>query len=136
MNEVQSRTKLRKLLLKLGNYYWTPTRPEYYVMRIAGGQTIGLGTVAAEDYGLFNLVWASCPLSTVEEHNTAIGLFKLMQQNMPTVAGQSLSDWLTQLSPEEFHGWYAANADEIPPLFRYYITRALHALEQVRAIRR
>lgn len=136
MNEIQDRLKIRRLCTKLSNYYWTPAHPAHYVIRLANGQTIGLGKVAAEDYGLFNLVWASCPLTSVDEHNTAVGVFKLLQLNMPVVAGQSLSDWLTQLTPLEFEAWFNQHAEEIPSLFQYYIVRALHALAQVRTVRR
>ena len=136
MNDTQDLHKVRKLLSTLGNFYWTPTRPEYYVFRLASGQTLGLGKFAAEDYGLFNLIWAACPLTTAAEHEYAIGLFRELRPQMPVVAGQSLSDWLTQLSPVEFERWFTKHAEEIPMSFRLLCIKALYALAQVRTIRR
>lgn len=136
MNKTHELFKVRRLLNQLSNYYWTPTRPEYYVIRLASGQTVGLGKIASEDYGLFNLVWASSPLTTVEQHMAAIELFRQLKSQVPVVAGQSLSDWLTQLSPAQFEQWYLRNEAELPMVFRLHIIRALHALAQVRTVRR
>lgn len=136
MDDLQQKLKLRRLLMKLGNYYWTPTHPSYYAVKLQGGQTIGLGTLAAENYGLFNLIWASCPLMDLDQHRNAMSLFNSLKSDMPVVAGQSLSDWLTQLTPTEYKGWFEKHKAELPPAFIVLSVRAIHALEQVREIRR
>ena len=113
---------VKELCTKLAKYHWSPKLPTSYV--VPGGA--GLGTIAPNCYGTFNLVWANQRLLTQEDHRQAIMLFieqRLRSEQM--IRGAPLADWLTLLTAKEFSYWYAANGSKVHAASRVVIERAL-----------
>ena len=92
-------------LKKLEKFYWSPKRPEAYVIE-HNGEQIGYGRVAHKCYGTFNILWATCPLATRDDHIAAViaagDLRKRLQQ---VVDGAPLADHITLFTPTELRAW-------------------------------
>lgn len=117
---------LSRWLQRVGQFYWSPEHPSTYVLY--NGR--GLGRLAGQDFGAFNLVWAAMPLQSEQDHAEAIEAFAMQStRNSQEVAGAELGDWLTLLSPLEFKSWYEGYGDELVAESCQLIESALHALE-------
>lgn len=115
-----------KLLRKLEKFYWSPKPPESYV----NSEGNGYGKIAHNCYGTFNLIWAINPLVTKDDHFTAIvqstTLKKLLQQE---VDGATLADRITLSTPSELGIWLEGHGDDVSPLAKSAMLKALNALK-------
>ncbi len=113
---------VRALCDKLAKFHWSPKHPSTYVL--SNGR--GLGRIAQQSYGAFNVVYLGYKLETVQDHGRAIEIFTQQVQECSEIVvhGQELGDWLTQLSPKQFETWYVANKSSVGGLSRYNIERA------------
>jgi hypothetical protein len=123
---------VKELCAKLAKYHWSPKHPRTYVLQ--NGR--GLGRIAHQSYGAFNLTYAGYKLETAQDHSRAIDIFTQQVQECTEIIvhNQELGDWLTQLNAKEFAGWYKVNKDSIGGLSRYNIERALDALDNIQRI--
>lgn len=114
-------------LTKLSKYYWSPEHPSSYTFKGKNGEVVGIGTLAAKDFGAFNIVWASHRvINTPQIHLKCIQDWCLMTTHTSLeLDGATLGTWLTLLNMNEFMGWLAKNSERLPKEFSHYATRAL-----------
>lgn len=106
----------KTLVAKLSKFYWSPNRPETYVLRGANGRVKGIGNIAHHDYGAFNLAWADVQGKWQSlDHQTAFvekfAYWRTMTGDV--VDNYPLREWVTLYSPQEFEG-FLAGADIKP----------------------
>lgn len=121
---------VKELCERLSRFHWSPNHPRSYTLN---GK--GLGNLAPHCYGSFNLIWASYPLNTVEEHVKAISAFTVQRvHSTQVVKGVQLADWLTLMTPSEFSYWYADNGNSLHKQSRINIEKALYAVQNIQRI--
>ena len=112
---------------KLGKFHWSPKIPTSYVFHNKAGDAVGIGTLAAKDYGAFNIVWANNRvIDNPQIHLKCIQEWCLITRHTNVeLHGATLGTWLTLLTMEEFMGWLSRNSQKLPKEFRDYAARAL-----------
>lgn len=98
------RQKVSDLINRLSKYYWSHDHPRSYVLFI-DGKYRGIGAVAYQNYGAFNLAWLSVlgDLSTVDKHLAALKTFELAKSlEASEISGVSVCSYATLLRPPEF----------------------------------
>lgn len=102
---------VRNLLNRLTKFYWSENPPETYVIKNpTSGEHCGIGLIASQNYGAFNLTWVS---SKGEDNwRTFAGQTTLcvdFTRNKPItqhkVNGVCLVDYLCLYSQKEFTNW-------------------------------
>lgn len=113
---------VRELCTKLTHYHWSPKLPQSYVLDSGKG----LGTIAANCYGTFNLIWATHKLESTNDHLAAITAFTVQRpKSEQIIRGAPLHDWLTLLNAHEFSYWYAKNGGKVNHESKVLIDKAL-----------
>lgn len=121
---------IKQMCERLSKFHWSPDLPKTYT--IDGN---GLGNLAHNCYGSFNLIWAAYPLVTVEDHMTAIGAFTTQRlHSTQIVKNVPLSDWLTLMNPVEFSYWYRDHCNYLHKQSRINIEKALYAIQNVQRL--
>lgn len=101
--------RITKLLTRLGKFYWSPEVPEHYVIpQPDTGKPCGIGTIAYQNYGAFNLTWVSTEadwqtMAGQTELCTTFAQIKPLTQHK--VNGVCLADYLTLYQPKGFVRW-------------------------------
>lgn len=114
---------VKELCDRLSRYHWSPQPPSTYTL----GQGRGLGAIAHNCYGTFNLIWATHELDTTEQHLTAIKAFSVQRTHSEQVVkGAAISDWMTLLNPAELAVWYRSNGVYVNIHTRQNIEKALN----------
>lgn len=98
--------KVKAMLHRLSNFYWSPNHPSTYV--VTRGPTKGLygiGLIASQSYGAFNLTWAT----SKADWATVAGQAQIcdeFQRHKPIterkIRGVYLLDYLTLYKPKAF----------------------------------
>lgn len=102
--------KVAELIARLSKYYWSHDHPRSYVLFI-DGKYRGIGAVAHQNYGAFNLAWLSVlgDLSTVDKHHAALKTFELAKSlETSEISGVSVCSYATLLRPPEFFKLFSA----------------------------
>ena len=89
---------------RLANYHWSPKHPSEYVLRTED-KVRGIGLIAQNNYGAFNLAWASVEgrCGDLAEHTEIITRFSRYQTVTTHMLNDvPLSDWLCFLRPNGF----------------------------------
>lgn len=121
---------------RLEHYYWSPRHPREYVVESLDGSKQGIGLIAHQDYGAFNLVWATVPLTRLFHHRVALLHFNEQASlNQQELEGAALGDWLTLLRPDEFKKWYTLRRDQVSPPAVERIDLALNVLDKLPPVR-
>lgn len=116
------------MLKRLAKYYWSPEHPRTYLLE--GGN--GIGNLASQSYGAFNLLWAQHDLRTTAGQLQAMAEFPdLAIACRDRVQGVEVCDVLTLLPPSEVAIWYAARKNQCSKIVQRNIERALDALRIV-----
>jgi hypothetical protein len=124
-------TEVKQLVARLSRYYWSPNHPTTYTTP----EGRGLGRLAPECYGTFNLVWATHKLDTVQDHLKAISAFTEQKAlASEVVKGAEIGSWLTLLQPHEMAFWLQENRGQVSRKTRTNIERALNALQDLRRV--
>ena len=98
------RHKVTELVKRLSQYHWSPKQPMGYVLHI-DGKYRGIGAVANQNYGAFNLAWLSVlgDLSTVDKHHAALKTFELAKKlESSEISGIDVCSYATLMSMPEF----------------------------------
>jgi hypothetical protein len=121
-NEIR---KIKALVERLSNWYWSPLFPTSYTIN---GR--GLGKLALTDPAAFNLTWAKhqSKLATLDDHKEAITYFvqvgKLLEVN---VNQTTLGSYVTLYSQATFSKWYNTTVkQQLPTRHRELIDQAIH----------
>ena len=96
---------VKQLLAKLSNFYWSPEHPSHYVLQLDNGREKGVGLIAYQNYGAFNLAWGSNQgrADTEDHHITlAIDFSKYRRYTAYKMGEQTVGDWACMLRPKEF----------------------------------
>ena len=121
---------IKEMCERLSKFYWSPKHPSHYTVSQGG-----LGAVAVNCYGSFNLIWATHPLETKQDHIKAIEAFSTQRvHSTQVIKNVPLSDWLTLMNPKEFGHWYARNANYVNIHSRNNIEKALYAVQNVQRL--
>jgi hypothetical protein len=122
---------VKELCERLSKFHWSPRHPSTYLT----DQGKGLGNLAEHCYGSFNLIWATHPLETRQDHLNAISAFTTQRIHSTQIVKRvPLSDWLTLLNPQEFSHWYASNRNYVNSHSRTNIEKALYAIQNVQRL--
>ena len=122
---------VKELCARLSKFHWSPKPPHTYVT----AQGHGLGSLAHNCYGSFNLIWATHSLETREDHLKAISAFSTQRLHSTQIVKKvPLSDWLTLMNPQEFGHWYARNGNCVNIQSRMNIEKALYAIQNVQRL--
>ena len=103
---MEVKQQIKTMCDRLANYHWSPKHPSEYVIKSPDGQTRGIGIIAQNNYGAFNLAWAAVEgkCKTMEEHVEIITKFSGYQAvTTLTLNDVPISDWLCFLRPNAFH---------------------------------
>jgi hypothetical protein len=95
----------KKLFEKLSNYYWSPEHPSSYVLQLENGAERGIGLLAHQNYGAFNLSWGSNQgrCETDDDQTKLItGFSKYRVYAEMPMGKQKVGDWTCMLKPEAF----------------------------------
>jgi hypothetical protein len=128
--------QIRELYTKLEKFHWSPKHPAEYVLLLPDAKkVVGIGLVAMNCPGAFNLVYALVKgaLNTLADHQTAVNLYVTCERIARfEIKKQPLSSWLTLLSEEEFKVWISnVNCSGLPELQRIKI---LFSLPDIRGV--
>lgn len=104
--------RVQRILARLGKFYWSPEVPEHYVIpqlgHVATKTPCGIGTIAHQSYGAFNLTW----VSTDADWQTMAGqtilctaFAQIKPLTLHKVNGVCLGDYLTLYQPKGFVRW-------------------------------
>jgi hypothetical protein len=113
MNDVIALTE------QLSHYYWSDKFPNMYVIEPG----VGLGHVAHQDFGAFNVAWASYDIDKpqsrselVERQIRALMVFNAQRKyNKQLIHNTPLGFWLTRLNRVEFMAWARDNHHLVNP---------------------
>lgn len=129
---------VRQLCEKLAHFYWSPSHPSSYLAKHpVSGAYVGLGRIAHECYGSFNIAYLSVGrnLSSLTQHELAIQFFVAAKKEMAfEVDGYPLSSYLMLLTEREFLEWYSKKRDQIPKESCICIDRAFFNVHKLREI--
>jgi hypothetical protein len=95
----------KQLFKKLSNYYWSPKHPSSYVLQLADGAEKGIGLLAHQNYGAFNLSWGSNQgrwESDADQLRLITGFSKYRVYSEMLMGKQKVGDWTCMLKPEAF----------------------------------
>ena len=96
---------VKELCEKLANYHWSPMHPSNYVIPAGFRKVKGIGLIAKQDYGAFNLAWAASAnkWKTEEDQGVLIQLFSMYQKHTHYLINNvPVGDWLCLLKPKGF----------------------------------
>lgn len=112
--------KVSHWITRLSKFYWSPNRPETYV--IAGD---GLGRSAWLNYAAFSISWATCNrLRTATDHQAALPLFKYLNISLQAPqAGVPVQDLICLHTAEEVLAKVDSWTD-LPPALQALIRKA------------
>jgi len=125
---------VKMLLNKLGKFYWSDEVPETYtILNPTTGEKCGIGLIASQNYGAFNLTWAAFK----GDWHTFAGQTTLcveFSKNKPItqhkVGGVMLVDYLCLYSQSEFVNWMRVEK-QFPVVVRMQIENLLMGTEKL-----
>ena len=102
--------KVRALVRKLSNFYWSRRLPQHCVL----DNGTGLGRLAYEDMAAFNIAWCYVRPSCSESHIKAVMLFNSKKEKLNAVfRGVKLRDAVMLLSKDAFELWLTKVRNEM-----------------------
>jgi hypothetical protein len=108
--------KVRHMCRWLSRFWWTPVPPHECVFQL-DGKTAGVGLLAKQDYGAFNLAYAMIgfDLDSEMQHRAFLGVWGYAR-NLSGVGvdGFTVGDMATLLPPPAFRAWHMKSAEKIP----------------------
>lgn len=103
---------------KLTQFHWSPELPEKYLVKhSSSGEMVGIGRVAMQYPGSFNLTWAYAKESVdnYAKHVMAVAFFtKAVAVNKHEIDGANLEEWLTVYTRTEYTDWYKSVYRRLP----------------------
>ena len=122
-------------LQKLSKFYWSAETPDSYkVPHYKTGELVGIGRVAMQHPGSFNLTWSYMKgeLGTYANHLDAVAFYsKAVKANDHVIDGAPLEEWLTLLNQAEYLTWYYANCSRLPDDIKLLHDSALHVVPKL-----
>lgn len=120
------------ILNRLKKFYWSPEPPETYVIKHPDtGNFCGIGTIAHQNYGAFNLTW----VSTDADWHTMTGQTQLCTEfaqikplTQHKVNGVCLIDYLCLYQPKGFVHWLNTEKG-VPIHLKTELTKLLDKVE-------
>ena len=102
---------IENLLTKLTKWYWSPQYPTTYVLPNGAG----LGKIAMQSPGAFNLTWQRCG-ANLSDHVSAVNYFSLARTRLDSVLidKQPLGSYATLMHPAEFRNFYMKHRQNMP----------------------
>ena len=122
---------IKNLYNKLSKYYWSPDHPSHYVIDFPDGTQKGLGLIANQNYGAFNLAWGAAQgrWQTKDDQIelvTAFSRYRLVTQHI--MGQQTVGDWACMLQPADFIQQLYATPVAVPSITRDLLGVADRAL--------
>jgi hypothetical protein len=106
---------------KLPKIYWSKNSPKTYTI-FRDGLMRGVGLVAEQDYGAWNLVYDKYDWNLWTGHEYGVLAWSATSQALKyEYGGATLSDTVVALGSEKWPIWWKANRKEVPPQFRQRI---------------
>lgn len=96
---------IKALFERLSNWHWSPCHPSAYIIYNEDGSQAGVGRIAYQNYGAFNLAWGNAllPLNTHTGQLQLLSDFSKYRHFTAYKMGeQTVGDWLCMLQPEAF----------------------------------
>lgn len=113
---------------RLRKFYWSEHHPSRYVICHPTNENrmAGIGTIAHESYGAFNIAFALCAgdLHSIAGQRKIVDTFTQVRINSDLtqiVDGAELSDTLLVLDQEAFGVWYMDNRQFISANTRHWL---------------
>lgn len=118
---------------KLSKFHWSPDHPETYLVKhLKTGDMVGIGRVAMQSPGSFNLAWAysgSC-IASYAKHVMVVAFFaKAAVINKYVIDGAELEEWLTVYNRTEYTNWYKTIYSRLPESIKTLHNSALNIHE-------
>jgi hypothetical protein len=116
-----------KFLRSLPPVYWSEKHPTRYTMQSPeSGRRAGIGLIAAESMGAFNLIWNKFNWSNWNHQCNGVANFSLARCALTIdLDGASLADTVVALGPKGFKKYWRANRSRVPAHERRLIDRLL-----------
>jgi len=106
--------EIKSMVINLAKFYWSPLHPSMYVTTGLNGQPAGVGLIAHNNYAAFNVVWATHPLVTYEDHRNGVMSWSQLNQQLDCKVGLMPLDFaITSKTREGFREWYKVNRSEV-----------------------
>lgn len=115
----------KQFLAQLPPVCWSERPPHTYTV-LRGGKQVGVGRVAWQDYGAWNLVHDKFDWSAWVGHEQGVIAWSVAKQALShSHAGAPLGDTLVALGPQHWPVWWRANRGAVPATARQSIDAML-----------